>query len=233
MQKVAIGFDSFCTFVNVYLRNENRVLWLYKAALRRIVLGVFVLVCGTPAAKADQIIDFEGLSDGTLVTTQYAGLTFSNAIILTSGSSLNEFEFPPHSGSNVVSDNGGPIAITFLAPIISFTGYFTYQVPLTIAAYDSSSHDVANASSTFSSNLALSGVSGSQPNEFLSVQFASGISKLILTGDPLGGSFVGDDFSTTTNAAPVPEPGTLILLCSASFLLLPRCFLRTLNERNK
>jgi hypothetical protein len=42
-------------------------------------------------------IDFEGFPDSTIVTTQYPGLTFSNTIILTSGISLNEFEFPPHS----------------------------------------------------------------------------------------------------------------------------------------
>src|SRR5438876_503506 len=56
-----------------------------------------VLACGTLQAAAGTI-DFENQSDGTIVTTQYPGLTLTNAIILSAGVSLNEFELPPHSG---------------------------------------------------------------------------------------------------------------------------------------
>jgi hypothetical protein len=59
--------------------------------------------------------------------------------------------------------------------------------------------------------LALSGDSGSSPNEFLQVSFASGISSVSITGDPLGGSFVMDDVTYTTTEAPVPEPSSIIL----------------------
>src|ERR1700687_5340814 len=58
-------------------------------------LAVFILLLllAPRSVFADPVvINFEGLSDRTAVTTQYAGLTFSNAIILTSGISLNEFE---------------------------------------------------------------------------------------------------------------------------------------------
>src|ERR1035438_2645635 len=95
-------------------------------------------------------ITFEGLPDSTIVTNQYPGLTFSNAIILTAGISLNEFEFPPHSGVNVVSDNGGPISIDFASPVQSFGGYFTYAEPLTIQAFDASDSLLASSSSLFS-----------------------------------------------------------------------------------
>ena len=157
------------------------------------------------------VLDFEGFSDSTSLTTQYPGLTFSNATIITAGITLNEFEFPPHSGSNVAFDNNGPISISFASPVLSFSGYFTYAVPLTLAGFNATSTQVGSATSAFSSNLALSGDPGSTPNEFLSVSFASGISSVTITGDPAGGSFVMDDVTYTTA---VPEPGSIILLLS-------------------
>src|ERR1019366_8377021 len=80
-------------------------------------------------------IDFEGLPDSTILTNQYPGVTFSNAVILTAGISLNEFEFPPFSGSNVASDNGGPLSIAFASPATAFGGYFTHTVPLMLRAF--------------------------------------------------------------------------------------------------
>ncbi len=154
-------------------------------------------------------LDFEGFPDSTTLDTQYPGLTFSNTIILTAGISLNEFEFPPHSGSNVVSDNGGPLTIAFITPVFFFGGFFTYAEPLTLAAFDASSNRVAQGISTFSSNDALVGDPGSSPNEFLSVSFLAGISSVTITGDPAGGSFVLDD--ATITAPDVPEPSSALL----------------------
>ena len=99
-----------------------------------ILAGLLLYI--QPQARADTI-DFEGLADSTILTNQYPGITFTNAIILTAGISLNEFEFPPHSGVNVASDNNGPITIVFSSPVLSFSGYFTYVEPLTLDAFDS------------------------------------------------------------------------------------------------
>lgn len=167
-----------------------------------------MLFCLLSGAAGAATIDFEGFADSTILTTQYPGVTFQNAIILTAGISLNEFEFPPHSGVNVASDNGGPISILFASPISSFSAYFTYAEPLTLQALNSLSVQVASATSAFSNNEALSGDPDSSPNEFLQVAFAGGISGLIITGDPLGGSFVIDDATITT----VPEPSAVYLL---------------------
>jgi hypothetical protein len=163
-------------------------------------------------------IDFEGLGDSTILTNQYPGLTFTNTIILTAGISLNEFDFPPHSGTNVASDNNGPISIAFSAPITSFSGYFTYVEPLTLDGFDASDTEVASAVSAYSSNDALVGDPGSSPNEFLSLSFAGGMSSVTITGDPAGGSFVMDDAQYTPAATPVPEPSSIILSL-ASILL--------------
>jgi hypothetical protein len=165
------------------------------------------------------VLNFEGFVDGTALTTQYPGFTFSNAIILSSGISLNEFEFPPHSGVNVVSDDGGPMTITLGTPATSFGGYFTYAEPLTIDAFGTAFNLVASVTSPFSNNEAMSGDLGSSPNEFLQVSYGSGISEIRIIGDPLGGSFTLDDATIKTGASTVPEPRFSSLFCAAGLFL--------------
>lgn len=184
----------------------------------RLLTPVLMLLLGQQPVRADTLtIDFEGFPDSTSLTTQYPGLTFTNATVITAGISLNEFEFPPHSGVNVVFDDGSPISVNFASPILSFSGFFTYAEPLVLAAFDASSSQVGSAVSLFSSDLALSGDTGSSPNEFLSVSFAGGISSVTITGDPAGGSFVLDDVTYTSA---VPEPNSLVLLLTCAGGLL-------------
>ena len=165
-------------------------------------------------ACADPIITFEGFPDSTLLTNQYPGLTFSNTIILSAGISLNEFEFPPFSGVNVASDNGGPISIAFASPVLSLGGYFTYSELLTLQAFDASDNLVAYVTSAFANNEALSGDPGSTPNEFLAVSFPSGIAFAIITADPLGGSFALDDLTYTPVTTAISEPTSVVLFLS-------------------
>lgn len=153
-------------------------------------------------------IDFEGLADGTLLGLQFPGLQFSNAAVLASGLSLNEFEFPPRSGDKVASDDQGFMQLVFDVPVSSVAGYFTYSVPLQLTASDAGGTVVASAVSSFSSNLLISGVAGSAPNERITLSFASGITRLVIAGDPAGGSFVMDDLAVS----PVPEPAGALLL---------------------
>jgi len=156
-------------------------------------------------------IDFESLSDGDILTNQIPGLTFTNTIVFTAGFSLNEIDFPPHSGVNVVSDNGGPISIAFDTPVLGFAAYFTYVEPLSLAAFNASNAQIAGASSLFSNNTATGGDPGSSPNELLQVSSLAGISSVSIAGDPAGGSFVMDDVTLTTAPSSVPEPSSLSL----------------------
>jgi len=189
-------------------------------ALHSCVLIVVVLLLGSRSVFADTtVINLEGLSDGTILTNQYPGLSFSDAIVLTAGISLNEFEFPPHSGVNVVLDNGGPMSIDFANPVLNFAGYFTYAMPLSIVGFGPSNNQVATATSAFSNNEALSGVAGSNPNEFLSLTGSSGISRIQITGDPAGSSFTLDDL--TFGTTPVPEPSTILLVLASLVSGLP------------
>lgn len=182
-----------------------------KAA--RIVLALLMVVGVASLASAGPVtINFDDLADGEFVTTQYQylGVTFSSGTALTAGISLNEFEFPPHSDSNVVFDDGGAISLLFGAPMASFGAYFTYGAPLTVYAYDASDNLLTSIASAFASNLWESGDLGSTPNEFLQLVWAPGITRVVIEGDTGGTSFVMDDVTAT----PVPEPGSTLLLLS-------------------
>ena len=130
--------------------------------IKRTILLIPFLVCMISApALANVVIDFEGLNDQDVVTTQFPGLVFSNTLALTAGfvgGSLNELENPPRSGVTVITDAGGPISIQFLNPISNFGGYFTYAVPLAVSAFDQIGNPLGSQNSLFSNNQALSGV---------------------------------------------------------------------------
>ena len=190
--------------------------WLSAVNVRRIVMfGGFFLATylSSPAFAAPITIDFESLADSDPVTTQFAGLSFSNATALSAGISLNEFEFPPRSGSNVVLDDGGAISITFASLAKSFGAYFTYGSSVTLRAFDGAANLLTSITSDFSSNSALTGDAGSSPNEFLNI-VVNGIKRIVIEGDPSGGSFVVDDVvyeQASNGGGTTPEPGTLLL----------------------
>jgi hypothetical protein len=169
--------------------------------------------------RADSL-DFENLSDSTSVGSAYAssGVIFTNALIATAGFSLNDLDFPPNSGSNVVIDDGGPMTLRFLTPVSSFSGFFTYALPLTLDGFGSSNQLLVTASSLFSANFVSS---GNQPNELIQLNFAGGIDSVTITGDPGGFSFAMDDASFTTVATnAVPEPGSVALFFTGIALAL-------------
>lgn len=176
-----------------------------------LVLLLAAAIAGAPSSIATTI-DFDGLLDGTSVTTEYPGFTFTNAVVLTSAISLNEFDFPPRSGGNIVFDSGGPLSITFSIPISSFEGFFTYTSGLSLSFFDAGAALLGTVTSGFSNNTGLGGDPGSSPNELLTFSLGSdAIRSVVITGDPGGGSFTGDDFTTATvqSPVPVPEPSSL------------------------
>lgn len=189
----------------------------------RLLLVVFsvigALVCTQVAEVGAISIDFESLGDSESVTNQFSGLgvTFTNATVLTAGISLNEIEFPPHSGDNVVFDDGGAMTGIFSQPVIEVGGSFTYGVPITLTAFDALNNQVGSVTSSFTENFVSS---GNPPNEFLQVVFASGIARVTITGDNLGGSFVMDDFTFTPAQQPIPEPSTYLLMLTGLGVIL-------------
>ncbi len=158
----------------------------------------FVLCMSFLIAKdaASTLIDLESLNDSTVISTQYPGLFFSNGIVASSGLLLNEYQFPPSSGSNAVLDTGGPIIINFYQPVSSVSGRFTYNQQLSLIGYDSSNTQVVTVQSKYSKNTL--GVTGSIPNELITLNYPNGLSYVKVLGNQNGGSFAMDDLSYTT-----------------------------------
>jgi hypothetical protein len=200
----------------------------------RCVFGALTILCVAQPAlfAAPIVIDFEGLTDGEFVTTQYPNLTFSNAVIATAGMSLNDLDFPPKSGVNVVIDDGGPISVVFSSPVSSFGGFFTYIEPLTMQGFGSSNNLLATSTSLFSKNLACleppcEGDPGSSPNEFIQVNSPTGFSSVTIAGDPRGFSFALDNVTySLAQTSSTPEPSSFLLFTGMPVLFLTR---RTYN----
>lgn len=189
------------------------VIWRAHRTAAVLAALLFCLhLCTVENASATTLINFEQFNDGDLLSTQIGGVTFANTIILSAGLSLNELDFPPHSGVNVAADSNGPISISFAAPISSFSGYFTYTSPLTVSGYDGSNNLLASTTSAYSMNYVSSGTPGSSPNEFLQISSTTGFERITLAGDPSGGSFVVDDIAFDSASSAVPEPSSLAIL---------------------
>lgn len=181
-------------------------------AIRAVVLGGAVWAASLGAAQAAIVTyDFEAFMDTEILTGQLAGLTFSNATVLTAGVTLNEFEFPPASGINAVETVGGPLTIVFSSPVFSVSGLFTYGTELTFEAFDGAT-SLGFVTSASLDNRLLSG--STFTNELLSFANSSGlISSVVITGAISSEAFVLDNLTVDSgNLTTVPEPATLALL---------------------
>ena len=198
-----------------------------EGTLRNLSLKWFVPLTASLMMAATSsgaiLITFDGLADSELVTSQFSGgltnVTFTNAIALTQGISLNDAEFPPVSLLNVVADSGGPMTLTFGVAPTYVEGYFTYAVPLTLQFYGDGGVLLGTMNSSFSENYASS---GNPVNELIQFSNPAGIRSVMITGSPTGNSFALDNLRYTTGLI-VPEPGsTLPVLVAFAVPLLHR-----------
>jgi RHS repeat-associated protein len=168
-------------------------------------------------------LTFDNLADGTSVGVAYPGVSFQNATVLTSGISLDEFEFPPYSGTNVVFDDGGPLLVQFDVPVTAVSLFLTHVQNITLSAFDSSGIFIDAVFSIYYNNLALSGDPGSSPNELLTLS-APSITSVLIEGSPGGSSFTADDLTFTTSTT-VPEVSSLCLSLAglAAFVAIRIC----------
>jgi hypothetical protein len=180
----------------------------YMTRLRTLsVLAALPLWAGTLSATT---LTFEGLGDQQPVGSFYAGVTFTNAIAAIAGQSLNEFELPPASGVTVALNDGGAMVIEWSAPVINFSGLFTYTAPLTLNFFLGGSALGNSVASAFGNNLAISGEPGSAPNEAIS--FGGILFDSVLIGVADGGAYGVDDvlFGEGTGPQGTPEPATFL-----------------------
>ena len=181
-------------------------------------LAALFLVSSTNTATA-VTIDFENLSDLSPVNSTYTaqGVLVQNAISLTAGVSLNEFDFPPSSGSIVIGDDvindGDPMIITFLHSSDSVSAFFSYASTLTFTAFDPFGTLLGEFSTATSSMLGLS--------EQIIVPY-NGLGSLHIAGSEAN-SFTMDDLSFEPNLpASLPDGGSTLGLLGITLLsLLP------------
>jgi hypothetical protein len=92
-------------------------------------------------------INFDNLAEGTVVGNNYAGVTFTNAVVWAQNSFLPA-TFPPNSPPNVATnDQGGTITIEFAQPVGFVSGFFTYSEPLTIESFDGNGNELTSFTS--------------------------------------------------------------------------------------
>jgi hypothetical protein len=184
---------------------------------------IAVTLWASPAQAIPVTYDFDGFANDEIVTSLLAPegvtLTVTGGQVLTAGLSLNDFEFPPRSGPNVLFDLGPGIGIGFSSAVNSLSGFFTYVAPVTINAFLGAT-SVGSVSSAFLENTVSSGT----PNELISFTGFGLFDRVEIVGDPFGGSFTLDDLTVDVpqQTSSVPEPGTLGLVALGAAALLRR-----------
>ena len=150
----------------------------------------------TQAAGAQTVINFDNLSDLTTVTTQYSslGVTFSGAVILACGQSLNCGPFPPFSFPNVIFDGtNGVITATFdtniTGNVTEVSAKITGNRNITMTAFDSTGNVLATTQ-TGGPNFVGAGT----PNLLLTVN-TPGPPIAFVTFHDSGDTYTVDDFT--------------------------------------
>lgn len=177
-----------------------------------VIMLCIAVAVSAPARAGILTLTFESLNEGEILDTQFAplGVTVAgNPMVLTAGSLLNEIDFPPRSGNNVLTDATGPITFNFTPfGALSVSGYLTYNTTLTFQVFSATNVLLDSKLSSATANL------GAQ--ELVGFSGVGDIASLVITGDLAGQSFTLDDITFET---PVPEPQTYVLILSVLSLL--------------
>jgi hypothetical protein len=191
----------------------------------KVHLGGILLLALAGTSQADIYINFDNLADGTNVGNNYAGMTFTNALVQAQGISLSPI-FTPASAPNVaVNLPGGTMTIAFTTGIPYFQAHFTYIEPLSLVFMDGGatldtvdSEFDCNDLFSISLNSCTDGSTdvGPAPNELISYAAVDG--NVITSVSITSASGLSDTF-TIDNISSVPEPSSLFLLVNAALLV--------------
>jgi hypothetical protein len=170
--------------------------------------------CACPLLYASTItIGFDDLSEGTIVTNQYASSDVAvsgDPWVLTAGSLLDEIDFPPHSGTNVIADVNGPVTFSFAQPASSAGAWFTYTQELTVQFFSPTDSLLDTITECPVTTTCVPNLGTSLDIVFTSASPVIGSMVVTSAPDGSGPSFTMDDLTITTT--PEPPPGILLLL---------------------
>jgi hypothetical protein len=173
-----------------------------QSSFRILALATMAAVA-SPAGAA--LIDFESLAIDEFVTNQFAGdgVVFSNGVTLVAGVSLNEFLFPPTSGTNVISGlDLGPLEAAFLAGASHVSLQITTAVTARVSFFD--------LVDTFLGELLVA--PNMESNTLVSFDSASPIGRVSIGDDMLGSAFFLTVDDLEFESSSTPEPSTLALI---------------------
>ena len=216
-----------------------------RLGLGSVLVIVAGLVFSAPASASTVSIFFDDsnfteLTDVGVVNTSVANVTFTNAIVLTAFSSLNEADFPPASDFQVAANGhdetgtptiGGDMSLAFSAKVHKVTGLFTYNAPL-LLTFSLFGGGVELVNSAFDSNLLGEGLHPSLEeigftSEIGIIGVAVSIPAFSVADDTVTGQFaldnlIFDDNFTRQGDTAVPEPTTLLLVGGGAAALIRR-----------
>ncbi len=168
----------------------------------RFFAALFLTAAVASPARA-ALIDFESLALDEFVTNQFAaeGVLFENAINLVAGITLNEIDFPPSSGTNVIAGlDLGALSATIPLGASHVSLQMTTALDASVRFFDS--FDALLGEILVTPNLG--------GHTLVSFDSASPIATVSIGDVATGSAFflTVDDFEFVTSA--VPEPSMLI-----------------------
>ncbi len=172
--------------------------------MKKLALLFVVLSFSSLAFAGSETINFEQYAGYTQITNQYAsiGVTFDSALQLVAPN-YDYFDFPPHSGNGVITDDpSNVITMTFAAGFAgtSLTGWYNAPAGMTATAYNSMGQVIATFTGSTTPGIT---------QEF--ALNASTYIAYITFNDAGGGDYMTLDDLTWTS---IPEPATTLVMGS-------------------
>jgi hypothetical protein len=172
--------------------------------MKKLVLLFVVVSFSSLAFAGSETINFEQYAEYTQITNQYSnlGVTFTNALQLVAPG-YDYFDFPPHSGNGLITDDPGSTISMFFAPGsagLNVTGWFNAPAGMTVTAYNSLNQVIAT----------FNGTTIPGTDQMFSLNANTYISYITFTD--LGG---GDDITLDDLTwSEIPEPSTPMMMTS-------------------